>query len=1131
MKKNYLFSIFCLLSTLAFAQNNSGSSSTGGGITDSPLPVITPTLTTPTATSITPSTAILGATVSSSNGGGNILERGTVWSLSTPVLITDNKLAEGGSATTPPIVFSHLRSGFPAKTLIYYSGYAYNANGYGLSSVSSFYTLAVEPTTYPGSFAASSVTTSSLNLGWTAVGDADGYLILQKVGTAITGLPTDGTGYIAGATVGDATVLANVTPGSAISKAVTGLLSSTQYYFTIIPYTWDGSHALTYNYKTDGTPPSTNATTPDITYTWIGADAADWTVATNWNPTRTTPVAGDILLFNDGTTKTITNVPTQVVRQLTVTSNTIITLSTTTAAKTLTINGGSGDDFIVNAGSQFNLSGSIPINIVLNASVTGNISGSLNFAGSAHSFKASNAGSPSTNLVVFNSGASFTQGLLCTGNVFGSAAGQNNTIYFDNNSSFIQYAGSNPFGTSAPNSVVIFALNSNFGFHQNSAPSFSGRTYGNLELDVTPGSQSVTGASACIVNNLTITSGTVNFNLTAIGLTIKGNVSIAPGATLGFNPVSTTNLTFGGTGTQTISGSGTVNMAANSLLLINSTVVLARDLTVGGTLTINSGKSLTVNPGKALTVTGAITLNSADALVLKADATGVGMLLDNGTTTYNTGGTVRVERFIPANAIAYVSTPISNATRNVFAGALNLFEYDANTGAWSNGLAIDATPLDIMKGYVVKYTTDQTLVFSGTLNTGAQAAGTANHITLVNGGLYGWNLVGNPYAAPINMGSVSTPVTGWTWGTDIQANAAFRKNDGNVGYYTMAGSGTGVNGGTQYIPASQAFWINLDGSSSIGFGTTNATRVANTQNIYKLVNSDNVFRITANHNGHSDEAVIGFYPSASNGLDAYDIEKMLIDDPNFAMIYTELPTGQKLALNGLTSLLGNNDVPLSFRSLASGSFSLTANMANFDPTTAVSLEDTQLGITQNLRTTPQYSFTSNAVTTATRFILHFSSAHVEGTITYANTQHSPIANANTALLDTTGSVVATTTTDITGHYNFSKAAKGPMHISVQSAPTVGGWNAVDALLILNHFVGIQTLSGLRLAAADVNFDGAVNAKDAMYVQERFAAIINNFPASDYVTDKKTVTVNNPGDTVQLNVSALCRGDVNASFTP
>ncbi|MEK7604723.1 MAG: hypothetical protein AAB442_02940, partial [Patescibacteria group bacterium] len=96
-----------------------------------------PTLSNPTATSITSSGATLGATVSS-NGGASLTARGTCWStsLTNPSLTNGAScLAEGGTAVS---IFSHARTGMPAGTTIYYTGYATNSvgTGYTASSIS-----------------------------------------------------------------------------------------------------------------------------------------------------------------------------------------------------------------------------------------------------------------------------------------------------------------------------------------------------------------------------------------------------------------------------------------------------------------------------------------------------------------------------------------------------------------------------------------------------------------------------------------------------------------------------------------------------------------------------------------------------------------------------------------------------------------------------------------------------------------------------------------------------------------------------------------------------------------------------------------------------------------------------------
>src|SRR5688572_6437069 len=88
------------------------------------------------------------------------------------------------------------------------------------------------------------------------------------------------------------------------------------------------------------------------TYTWNLAGNGSWATANNWSPSRTTPAANDILVFNNGGTKTISNVPTQTIGKLIVTGNTNVSLEAyTTGNAILTVSTAVNDAIDVDAGS------------------------------------------------------------------------------------------------------------------------------------------------------------------------------------------------------------------------------------------------------------------------------------------------------------------------------------------------------------------------------------------------------------------------------------------------------------------------------------------------------------------------------------------------------------------------------------------------------------------------------------------------------------------------------------------------------------------------------------------------------------------------------------------------------------
>ena len=236
--------------------------------------------------------------------------------------------------------------------------------------------------------------------------------------------------------------------------------------------------------------------TAQTTYTWNQTGTASYATATNWTPTRTTPAVNDILVFNNGATTTVTGVPTQTIGQLLASSNTNVTLQSA-GAVTLTINGGTGTDLQVDAGSQLSFTGTAnAITMALAAGATGSIGGSMTLSGTASVAHRLTAASASG--ITFQSGSTFTEGTNFNGNPFGTAS--LSSVVFAAGSTFVFLAGSNPFGAAAPSSVVVFQAGSLYRHQSSNAPSFSGRTYANYEQNIAS-TITPTGGSAVVMNN------------------------------------------------------------------------------------------------------------------------------------------------------------------------------------------------------------------------------------------------------------------------------------------------------------------------------------------------------------------------------------------------------------------------------------------------------------------------------------------------------------------------------------------------------------------------------------------------------------------------------------------------------
>ena len=322
-------------------------------------------------------------------------------------------------------------------------------------------------------------------------------------------------------------------------------------------------------------------------------------------------------------------------------------------------------------------------------------------------------------------------------------------------------SGGNPFGATAPASVVVFQPGSLFRIDAYVVPSFGGRTYGDFEMNY-PGSITATGSSAVSVGNFIATRGTFYFNVTGTpGHLIRGNISVASVATLIFSPSSAGTVTLGGTSPQAISGFGSLMAGANSTLAITNTqgVVLNMDASVNH-LRIAVGGKFTIAQGRKLTVNG--------DLVNEGPATGM-VIGSDASLLHDTPGVAAVaERLIPAAGWAdgsdgwhLVSAPlegqaIDSASGFVTSGPGNdydLYAWSEAGHAWVNYKNTTDPPLfaDLNggnqfvpgRGYLCAYSQGGEKRFSGVLNVSDIPVG-GLQVTGTSAPHRGWHLLGNP---------------------------------------------------------------------------------------------------------------------------------------------------------------------------------------------------------------------------------------------------------------------------------------------------------------------------------------------------------------------------------------------------
>jgi M6 family metalloprotease-like protein len=410
-------------------------------------------------------------------------------------------------------------------------------------------------------------------------------------------------------------------------------------------------------------------------------------------------------------------------------------------------------------------------------------------------------------------------------------------------------------------------------------------------------------------------------------------------------------------------GSMNIEIPSGSNVHINT---LPASPAVCSNLTIASGGGITIEAGKALTVNGVFSNNAGvSGLTINSDAGGTGSLLHNSAGVNGT-----IKRYITGSSVLtdykyhLVSVPLvpaNNSTSQLFTGSY-LYAFDVATNAWVGTGTSTTTALDETRGYMIYYPgSSHTYEFSGALNSGVFGA------TVIHAG-NDFNLVPNPYPSAIDWDAAS----GWTK-TNI-ANSIWTFSPAIANYAAYV-NGVSNNGGSQYIAAGQAFFIQATNASPV-LSMNDAVRLHNTQAFWKTAETiPNVLRITAESNNFKDEAVVRFADGTSNAIDPeYDAPKMFGLE-NAPQVYTLTNVGEKLSINSLPPTIGSTVIPLEFETNFNGPVVLSASgIETFDGTTAIFLNDLLTNHSQNLRVEPIYSFVHDTANSADRFRLVFNMA-------------------------------------------------------------------------------------------------------------------------------------------------------------
>jgi len=528
-------------------------------------------------------------------------------------------------------------------------------------------------------------------------------------------------------------------------------------------------------------------------------------------------------------------------------------------------------------------------------------------------------------------------------------------------------------------------------------------------------------------NATTITTSTLvfnsNVNVTFAGQAIYNNTNNT-GFNVTVNAGKTVNLTATGGILGDFAFDGTDGANVNErggVLIVNGTLTMTGKLiaTTNNTnalfapsVTINAGGKInckdvdisiasagtgfpfTINAGGRLNVSGKMrmisgTLNSNNGIFLSSGAVllhGTGTLDGAVACNGSINGAISIRRqgTVSPAKYNYWSSPVINSPNAVIMTSVtgnNSYEYvPANTtGSDIEGLRAGwalRSPSQIMdqgKGYIATNAGNANfmgLPYEGTLS-----------LSLQNNAFTKFNLVGNPYPSSLSATALLSGNAGqvvpalYFWDDDGTAGASYATGD-YVAVNSL-GAASGGNGSaasfTGQIASGQGFFVEAVGTSnSITFNNT--MRSGNTANFFEENETlQRVWIKVNNPNGVSNETMLAFLPSASEGYDLnYDAKKLPGNES--ISLYTSI-ADQAFAIQAWPTLTDERIIPLGLTATTQGlhSFSIS-RIDNIDPTVIVYLEDTQTGLFHNLSKS-EYTFGMNEeLVNSNRFRIHFSKA-------------------------------------------------------------------------------------------------------------------------------------------------------------
>ena len=485
---------------------------------------------------------------------------------------------------------------------------------------------------------------------------------------------------------------------------------------------------------------------------------------------------------------------------------------------------------------------------------------------------------------------------------------------------------------------------------------------GNATLDITMNAEdakfsvSGTGVDSVTVHNLTVLSGTFE-SCDGGGKTarIQGNISIGPNGNFkggqGMLKLSGTN------GQQTLNAGnaanpGASNVEINDLVLENPDglkVLGHAKLKQGGVMKFTSGTSIELDENPLDDGSG------SSSITLSSGSEGTAIIGPCAASNFSQGTDQEFtfERYIPAdpnasswvNIGAYVTgTTVADWTSSN--PTMLLFKYvESNYGSLGAGWSFMWDPTAVLEpgtGYMAMLAQNESALIqvTGKFQIGDVAIPLTftDDLNQSNETVDGWNLVSNPYPAPVDLVEVLSRVDG--------VEAYYVYDNSSAGSYTTRND-QGVGDASEVLAVGQSFWVKVSSDQTLTF--TEADKItSNTASFMRTRDAGfggSLGLEITNAASQWGRTFVQFVEGATAAFDAEE-DAVFYNNPSTSelRVWTVAESGEKLSIQSMGSLAETPAIPLHVTTGEGGLVSFSGYAMEDAPANVCAvIEDTETG--------------------------------------------------------------------------------------------------------------------------------------------------------------------------------------------